>query len=134
MVKRNHREQVAAYGAARETVLRRARGRCESCGRRLDIDTLHFHHRKARSAGRDDSPSNGLALCARCHGWTHGHVTAAREAGLIVPSWNDPAEVPVVLRDGCWLLEADGTRKAVDAATLPLFNGGKRYTPRKVHT
>lgn len=74
---------------------------------------MHAHHRKARSAGRNDCPSNLLALCGYCHGEIHSHPAAARAQGLILSRWELrlPALVPVVLAAGCFLLDAQGGKK-----------------------
>lgn len=100
------------YAAAREVVLARSGGHCEACGARVTLESMHAHHRAARSGGRNDSPANLLGLCRRDHERVHSRPTMSRELGQIIPSWStaDPGEVPVELRDGCWLLGDDGRR------------------------
>lgn len=120
---REDAEGGSDYPEARKAALWRAGGLCEGCGRRIDLDRMHFHHRKARAHGRDDSPTNALALDFRCHNWAHAHVTEARDLGWIVPSWGDPAHIPVKLRDGVWWLRGNGTREAVAPGAFPLYSG-----------
>lgn len=87
------------YELAREIILARCKARCEGCGRRITLDSMHAHHRKARSAGRDDRPINLLAFCWRCHGWTHANPRKARELGWIVRGRELPEEVPVMANE-----------------------------------
>lgn len=85
--------------------------RCVRCGVYVGPG-MNAHHRKLRSQGGMGTPSNGVLLCGsgttRCHGWAHSNVKKAREAGLIVPSWDDPASVPVVTWRGAMLLDDEG--------------------------
>lgn len=75
----------------------RADGLCERCGR--EGHTLH--HRKNRSQGGTWEPANVVLLCGDgtqlCHGWVTTHPTKAHEEGFHVKSWEDPAEVPILL-------------------------------------
>lgn len=43
----------------------RARGRCESCGSRLDLQCAHIMSRKFMATRWDDG--NALCLCLECH-------------------------------------------------------------------
>lgn len=99
------------YAASRVTVLARAGSRCELCGFRLDLASLHAHHRQARSGGRNDCPCNLLGLCLACHAGVHARPAAAREAGLIVSRYHRgrPGEVAVGLFGGSVRLACDGT-------------------------
>jgi hypothetical protein len=66
------------------------------------------HHRKLRSHGRDDSLTNLVALHHMCHNLAtdsvHLSPGPAYERGLMVRSWEDPAQVPLILRDGVAVL------------------------------
>lgn len=62
------------------------------CAGRAD----HRHHRRLRSQGGTDDGANLLAVCFSCHEHIHRHPWWARSWGLLVPSWQDPAEVPAV--------------------------------------
>ena len=88
-----------------------ARGVCVACGRGLGWDGV-IHHRVlkgmgGRKGGRQsgrylDRPPFTVVLHDRCHKQVHGNPAAARAAGLIVPSWGDPAATPLgrLLLDG----------------------------------
>lgn len=97
------------YRKARELVLERAKGRCEACNRRLSIDTMQFSHRKPRSAGRNDDPSNGLCLCFACHSAVHHRPAWARDVGWAISRYDPraPHEIPVALQ-GRWFLLPQG--------------------------
>ena len=41
---------------------------------------LEVHHRLSRARGGDDSPSNLVVLCGRCHDWIHHYVEGRRLA------------------------------------------------------
>lgn len=79
---------------AKQAMRVRSGGRCEA--RTADcVDAAQvFHHRKSRSS-KDQRPVNGLHVCDPCHKHIHANVTKSRLMGWIVPSWSDPAEVPV---------------------------------------
>lgn len=83
-------------------VLERAGGSCERCGTPLRGQRgfdWSIHHRKNRSQGGRNTPSNLMALCghgaSRCHGFVTENPELAKAEGTHVPSWNDPAYVPV---------------------------------------
>lgn len=80
--------------------------RCVRCGETLN---LQVHHRKLRSAGTDDRPSNLITLCWRCHDWVHKHPRLSRIHGWLVSAYADPAAVPVrhFAQDGFVLLDDD---------------------------
>lgn len=103
----------AVPAKTRDIVYERAGRRCERCGG----NGPHFslHHRSARRAGGSKdpakhAPSNLLLLCgdgvAGCHGLTESRRTEALELGFLVPSWDSPAAVPVLVR-GAWVLLTD---------------------------
>lgn len=95
-------------------VMNRSQGRCEAvCSPRCTRSATHWHHRQLRSAGGENSPENGAALCLQCHDWVHRNVADARDGGWIVSRWADPAVVPMRIRGRDWLLGADGTLTAV---------------------
>lgn len=103
-------------------VLKRADGKCESCGEELfgrrSIE-YSIHHRKRRSQGGDNRLSNLVALCGHgtsgCHGACHSEVAQARLAGFLILSTEDPAETPVDLARGTCLLTDDGEAVAIQA-------------------
>lgn len=58
---------------------------------------IHEHHRRLRSQGGGDEPTNVIGLPDVIHDWIHANPEAAKEAGLIVPEWEDPANVKVTI-------------------------------------
>lgn len=99
----------------------RAKGKCERCGRggRLDV-----HHRRGRKIGGTtrpeiNSPVNLLALCRACHSIitvTNGSRADAEFEGLLIrEDLRNPADVPVKLADGWFLLTTTGTRTPTTA-------------------
>lgn len=57
---------------------------------------IHNHHRQLRRGG-DDSPVNVIGLPDVIHEWVHANPEKAREAGLIVSQYEDPATVQVTI-------------------------------------
>lgn len=57
------------------------------------------HHRQLLSRGGTHSPANLVTLTGSGttgeHGWAHAHPDLATILGYIVPSWVDPATVPI---------------------------------------
>lgn len=91
----------------------RSRGYCELCGGQLPASWA-LHHRKLRSRGGKDEIANFVALHHECHNLgtksVHLNPAKATETGHIVPSWEDPAECPVMLPSGeCVILTNEGT-------------------------
>ena len=77
-----------------------ARGICVACRYPLG-DSGVVHHRKGKGMGGRrrtagfDSPPNTVVLHDACHKAVHANPAAARDAGLIVSNWSDPAEIPM---------------------------------------
>lgn len=106
----------------REIVYARADRCCEREGCGVYAYGGSVHHRRARGMGGDkrsttDRASNAILLCGSgttgCHGWVEQNRATAIEAGLLVPSTLEPAEIPVTLRYGRVLLHDDGTYGSV---------------------
>jgi len=100
----------------RQLVLERDSWTCLGCGR--DIRTCYWwslQHRKARGQGGGNGPENLATLCGSatspgCHLSCERRDPEMTARGLVVPSWNDPLTVPVVLWTGrAILLTTDGT-------------------------
>lgn len=72
----------------------RSGGACEVQSKVCTGEAQVFHHRQSR-ARKDQRPVNGLHACDACHKHIHAEVGKARLMGWIVPSWFDPADVPV---------------------------------------
>lgn len=94
--------------AVRQLLAARSDGICELMATRACTGTAtDWHHRQRRDHG-DDSITNALHGCRTCHGWAHNHPTVAKVNGWIVPTWEQPATVPVQ-RQGVWVeLTPDG--------------------------
>jgi hypothetical protein len=56
---------------------------------------VHRHHRKLRRHGGSDDLVNILEVCWSCHRQIHDNPKRSYELGLLVHSWEDPAEIPV---------------------------------------
>lgn len=101
----------------RAVVLDRCGGLCEACGRPLTLG-VHLHHRLRRRDG-GHTADNLVALHPECHviapQAVHQRPTWARQQGLIVPSWADPATTPLLLPSGQGVL-----LHPVQALYLPL--------------
>lgn len=108
------RWDYAEWETATTTLLARCGGSCERCGRPLG-DRMERHHRQRRRVG-GDRLANLMALHPACHAWITEHPQEARDAGWIVPAEGpggvapDPAEFPVRLPSGWYLLTDDGTK------------------------
>jgi 5-methylcytosine-specific restriction endonuclease McrA len=57
-----------SYENLRQLVLRRDGWRCQSCGR---ISNVEIHHKLFRSQSGEDSETNLITLCVRCHQRMH---------------------------------------------------------------
>lgn len=96
--------------ATKAVVLERCGGRCEACGELL-AGRVHYHHRQRRQDG-GHAASNVVALHPDCHvvapQAVHQRPAWARERGLIVPTWADPASTVLVLASGRRVALDDG--------------------------
>lgn len=91
---RRPRLTAAEWAAMRDSLWLRSGGRCEFCRGSFD-GSMVLHHRQAKSAGGKDEEANLVAIHDECHRWAHDHPVKARVLGWVVPSWDDPAVVPV---------------------------------------
>ena len=97
-----------------EIVQRRANGYCETCGGAVVGGALH--HRKLKSRGGKDTPSNLIYIHHSCHNMStdsiHLNPAKAEQKGWMVASWQEPHLVPFLMPDGGHaLLLDDGTIK-----------------------
>jgi len=96
----------------RQIVHWRSGGRCEKCGCKPAIQ-IHHRQNRGRLGPREglNEASNALDLCLECHDWIGHNVKKARdELGLAVSFYQNPAETPVHLYDGVFLLGPDGSK------------------------
>ena len=87
----------------RELVFNRSKGYCERCAIPIHLDNFALHHRKLKSRGGKDTADNLVALHHHCHNLgtdsVHLNPGEATRRGLMVASWDDPANIPVTLDD-----------------------------------
>lgn len=109
------------WKALRDLLYRRACGRCEVSGVRLDFDTFDLHHRRNKGMGGTsrpdtDLPGNLLALDPIVHnggpGSVHAHRIISEGYGWLVPKLcSRAAGVPVLValspHDFLWVLLDD---------------------------
>ena len=101
-----------------EIVQKRANGYCEKCGLPALPENMALHHRKLRSRGGQDTPSNLLLVHHGCHNLQtdsiHLNPAYAEDKGWICPSWRQPNEHPYVKPDGTIvLLQDDGSESVL---------------------
>jgi hypothetical protein len=99
--------------ATRDAIVKRANGRCEICGMR--IENRQVHHRQPRGMGGSrgaeiSSASNGLLLDPLCHSMVEGDRKRAYMMGWLVRRGIQPHSREVLLWDGWFVLTADGGR------------------------
>lgn len=51
----------------KQILYRRAKGKCEACGRKIDFDEMHSGHKNAASKGGSATLRNSVCVCARCN-------------------------------------------------------------------
>jgi len=108
----------AVQEAARRIVRERDGHRCTMCGASIVDQPSALHHRVAKGMGGSaklERASNLVRLCGNgnadgCHGKAHGNPQWARNHGWIVSRSLDPAEIPVDMHDGWFLLDDLGSR------------------------
>jgi hypothetical protein len=105
--------------ALRAQVWFRSQSRCERCGKRLMYHEMAVHHRKLRSQGGRDEPSNLVCLDHDCHNLATNSVHLkpghASKYGWICKSFEDPTAKPVFLHSRRpVLLAPDGTYTNVE--------------------
>lgn len=117
--------EAAAEKHAKGLVKERSQGVCEIQLPAVCLGkATNFHHRQNRGRGKvgEWRASNGLYICGSgttgCHGRitnTNGHRPEYERVGWIVPSWQDPAEVPVLIwPTGLVLLDDEGGFRKLD--------------------
>ena len=104
------RRYTGATQETRTAVVMRGGFRCEICGGSLQgVDGMSIHHRKPRGMGgttdiKINSAANLMAICGSgttgCHGWLESHREVAYEKGWLVHRYDDPAEIPVEVKQG----------------------------------
>ncbi len=103
----------AKWVAAKKLVSERDGGLCVVCGREAEA----VHHRQVRGQGGSSDPdrnygmANLISLCAFHHAEVHENPEASYKNGLLVHSWQKPADCPVLLANDTLVLyfSTDGT-------------------------
>lgn len=81
----------------RAAVRARSGGRCEAALPGVcTVNATDVHHRRRRRDGGHEV-ANLLDLCRACHRWAHDNPARARELGVIVSVYADPARTPAFL-------------------------------------
>lgn len=111
---------TAVSAKTREAVLDRDGFRCVSCGGHLTGPYGYsLHHRCPKGMGgtkrpESNSPANLLTLCGSgvtgCHGFVESNRELAYDWGYLVHRIDNPADVPVLTRNG-WVLFDDAGGK-----------------------
>ena len=111
-----------AWDKARKLVLSRDGNKCIWC--LGDADDVHHRAPKKMGGTKDEYIAFGLAnlvsLCREHHSWVHAHPAEAYKLGFLVHSWEDPADVPIVLKPGSVLvkLTPDGDLERMGSSVL----------------
>ena len=64
---------------AKEKILNRAGGKCEHCGKELNLQTMQMHHVVPASMDGTNNPHNLMCLCSECHHLIHGNTVLNTE-------------------------------------------------------
>lgn len=94
---------IDTVGRDRSVLYDRQEGFCWWCGAGLGL-RFAAHHRQLRSQGGPDDYTNMVALHHGCHNLNtesvHLNPLRAIDRGFLVPSWDDPAKIPLTLPGG----------------------------------
>lgn len=97
---------TAPSARLRELILERDNWTCLGCGQ--DIRSGRWwsmQHRQARGVGGLNIAPNLVTFCGSatsqgCHLLAEARSDEMMARGFVVPSWNDPSEIPVILWTG----------------------------------
>lgn len=116
MTTAKRRQSTKRMHEGRVALEERCNGLCEKCGRPLPVGDGGYraedHHRKLRTRQGSDGLSNRMLVHSGCHnqhrGSIHDNPNEATEAGWMVHSWDDPADIPLLYMGRRALLADDG--------------------------
>lgn len=102
----------AKWIASKKLVNERDGGLCVKCG----SEATDIHHRMPRGLGGSSDPdrnyglANLVSLCREDHDWVHSHPVESYDNGLLVRSWDNPVDCPILLANDTIViyLTADG--------------------------
>ena len=103
----------------RQAVIDRDQRRCVRCSAPM----VHIHHRRPRGMGGSkhdpliNSPANLVCLCIECHEWIERHRAASYDTGWLVHRRDDPASIPLIVRD--YEIYLDDDFQATPVGLLP---------------
>lgn len=101
----------------RRLLWKRAGGLDEVTGERIVGGRWDAHHRRKKSQGRDDSPSNLLVVMRLTHNRLGNREAWARERGFIVSAYGDhPRDIAILLHLRRYVL-LDDAGNYIDAET-----------------
>lgn len=101
------RIRPAVPDALRKALVARSGGVCEAALPGCLGTATDPCHRVGRAQGGAHTLENLWHGCRMCHDWTHAHVAEARDLGLILKSWQNPATTPMAYRNRGWVLLGD---------------------------
>lgn len=103
---------MGQWDEAKRVAVKRDDGKCVRCG----MPAQDCHHRQPKGSGGTSNdyiafgPANTVSLCRKCHTAVHHQPRdVGYPTGLLVHSWQDPADVPIILGGVTIWLRPDGT-------------------------
>lgn len=64
----NNKPKKRSLGIKDKQILyKRAKQKCEACGKKIDFDEMQAGHKKAASKGGNATLANSVCICARCN-------------------------------------------------------------------
>jgi 5-methylcytosine-specific restriction enzyme A len=101
------------WESVRKVVLARDSNLCLWCLEPAE----HVHHRKPKGIGGTSRPevqwglANLVSVCADHHRWIHEHPAEGYLSGFLVHSWDNPEDVPLLVKPGSVFLKlgSDGS-------------------------
>lgn len=73
------RMRVELWHPLRQFVYQRDGGKCQYCGKPVELTDCHCHHTLELSEGGTNHPSNLKTLCRDCHKTRHPFMKSARD-------------------------------------------------------